>query len=338
MSGALLTFELLLRGGTLAAVIISLVGLAARWREAGPGSAMLLGFGLAAYVLVSSPATAPPAIAAVPLIIVASANPAFLWWAGMEVFEDGGRFRRLAPGLIGVTAVLGLATLHWPGAAVPRGVLAGALYLHLLWTVLAGRRGDLVDARRRWRPVAVGAAAATGVAVTVVEMAGAVPLPGVLAAQAAVLAAYAVLFAVFAVPRADMLWPRRAVRNPAAPAPSNARERALIGRLDAAMTAGIWRREGLTIGALAAELGTPEHQLRAAINGALGYRNFAAYVNDARIDAAAVALRDPEQAAQSVTQIAYGVGFSSLGPFNRAFRERIGETPTAYRERVSGRS
>ena len=72
--------------------------------------------------------------------------------------------------------------------------------------------------------------------------------------------------------------------------------------------------------AAAALVGAPEHRLRKLINGTLGHRNFADYVNGRRIEAAKVALADPEQALKSVSTIAYELGFASLGPFNRAFR------------------
>ena len=94
----------------------------------------------------------------------------------------------------------------------------------------------------------------------------------------------------------------------------------------------IWRREELSIRSLADHVVTTEHRLRRLINGELGHRNFAAFVNAARIEAAKRDLRDPNQALRSVAAIAYDLGFGSLGPFNRAFREIVGVTPTAWRQ------
>ncbi|MFY8143500.1 MAG: helix-turn-helix domain-containing protein, partial [Caulobacter sp.] len=96
-----------------------------------------------------------------------------------------------------------------------------------------------------------------------------------------------------------------------------------------------WRGEDLSIGTLAALVGAPEHRLRKLINGTLGHRNFADYVNGRRIAAAKVALADPEQALKSVSTIAYELGFASLGPFNRAFRAVTGVTPTAWRQEAT---
>nr|QQZ51854.1 helix-turn-helix transcriptional regulator [Phenylobacterium glaciei] len=47
--------------------------------------------------------------------------------------------------------------------------------------------------------------------------------------------------------------------------------------------------------------------------------------------AAQVALTDPGKARVAVSTIAFEVGFSSLAPFNRAFRDITGKTPTDWR-------
>jgi AraC-like DNA-binding protein len=109
-----------------------------------------------------------------------------------------------------------------------------------------------------------------------------------------------------------------------------------LAKLEAAMDAGeAWRREGLTIGALADEVGVPEHRLRRLINDQLGHRNFAAYVNARRIEAAKQRLRDDAHAQASVSTIAFDLGFGSLGPFNRAFKDATGVTPSEWRRQGS---
>jgi AraC-like DNA-binding protein len=108
----------------------------------------------------------------------------------------------------------------------------------------------------------------------------------------------------------------------------------LITRIHAVINAQIWREEGLTIGALAGKLAVPEHRLRRAINQGLGYRNFSSFINRARIEAACTTLIDPAQINVSVLEIAYDVGFASVGPFNRAFRAEVGHSPTEYRRMV----
>jgi AraC-like DNA-binding protein len=92
-----------------------------------------------------------------------------------------------------------------------------------------------------------------------------------------------------------------------------------------------YRREGLTIGSLSAELGVPEYRLRQLINEGLGHRNFNAFLNRYRIEEAKAALADPEQREVPVLTIAMDAGFQSVGPFNRAFRAATDLTPTEFR-------
>ena len=92
-----------------------------------------------------------------------------------------------------------------------------------------------------------------------------------------------------------------------------------------------YRQDGLTIGNLAQRLGLPEYRLRRLINQALGYRNFNSFVNRYRIAEVKAALADPGQAEVPVLTIALDAGFSSLGPFNRAFKAETGVTPSEYR-------
>lgn len=69
------------------------------------------------------------------------------------------------------------------------------------------------------------------------------------------------------------------------------------------------------------------------INQRLSYRNFNAFLNERRIADARAALADPAAARKPVLTIALEVGFGSIGPFNRAFKEALGETPTEFRRR-----
>ena len=106
----------------------------------------------------------------------------------------------------------------------------------------------------------------------------------------------------------------------------------LLRRLQRLMTVErAYRREGLTIGSLSAELGVPEYRLRQLINEGLGHRNFNSFVNGYRLAEARAALADPVQANVPILTIALDTGFQSLAPFNRAFKMTAGMTPTEYR-------
>jgi AraC-like DNA-binding protein len=109
-------------------------------------------------------------------------------------------------------------------------------------------------------------------------------------------------------------------------------EAVLLADLQRRMTAeSLYRREGLTIGALARILGTQEYLLRRVINRHLGYRNFNDFLHSYRIPEACVRLRSPADARRPVLSIALDLGYNSIGPFNRAFKARIGMTPTEFR-------
>ena len=59
--------------------------------------------------------------------------------------------------------------------------------------------------------------------------------------------------------------------------------------------------------------------------------SFTRYVLEQRLAAAHRMLRDPHLADRPITSIAYDVGFGDLSYFNRTFRRRYGDTPSAFR-------
>ena len=118
----------------------------------------------------------------------------------------------------------------------------------------------------------------------------------------------------------------------------NPQDAKLLSALERLMTVErIYRKEGLTIGMLAAKMGLPEYRLRRLINQGLGHRNFNAFVNRYRIEDAKAALADPGQDEVPILTIALDAGFQSLGPFNRAFKAEAGVTPSDYRRSVLAR-
>ena len=72
--------------------------------------------------------------------------------------------------------------------------------------------------------------------------------------------------------------------------------------------------------------------MRQLINSQLGFRNFGAFLNHFRVREARKLLADPAQKQLGIAEIAYRFGYSSLGPFNRAFKEIVGQTPTEFRK------
>jgi AraC-like DNA-binding protein len=145
---------------------------------------------------------------------------------------------------------------------------------------------------------------------------------------------------------ATAAMPRQAAEAPAAPSsvppvpvaevPADA---AWLQRLDQLMAEGrAYRDPELSVAALAAQLGLPEYRLRELINRQLGWRNFPAFVNAYRLREVEQKLADPAHAQQPILTLALEAGFGSIGPFNRAFRERHGVTPSEFRGGHAGRA
>ena len=95
----------------------------------------------------------------------------------------------------------------------------------------------------------------------------------------------------------------------------------------------LYREAGLTISMLAKKLNLPEYRLRAFIHKKLGYRNFNAMLHKYRIEDASEALADKDKPNVPVLTIALSVGYQSITPFNNAFRQLMGVTPSEYRKR-----
>lgn len=93
-----------------------------------------------------------------------------------------------------------------------------------------------------------------------------------------------------------------------------------------------YRDETLTVATFAARLDTQEYKLRRVINQGLGQRNFTKFVNGYRLTEIEAALRDPAQVKTPILTLALSAGFGSIGPFNRAFKDKHGITPRAFRQ------
>lgn len=94
---------------------------------------------------------------------------------------------------------------------------------------------------------------------------------------------------------------------------------------------GWWRDPDLSLAALARRLGTNTSHLSRALNA--GHGGFAAVL--ARLRAEAVAAALAAGAETDLLDLALDNGFGSKASFNRAFRERFGMAPSAYRQQVS---
>ncbi len=336
----LLVWEVLLRGaavGALAAIAAALLrSPSAAVRIAG----LLLCLSAASYVLNSSPTIRPIlGLISLPVHFFALGGAGCFWLFIVTVFED----RPISPLTIAPAAVLTVVGLAgWLGRQemsspvwIGHNLIEAGLAVHALVVIARSWRGDLVEARRRLRGPVLAVVTSYVLALSGFEIGEGLGLrqPWFDIAGATALAFMCGLGAVaFLRAEADLFGAAVAAAPAATAQTLNAGDRHLLARLETAMGAGeAWRREGLTIGAIAAEIGAPEHKLRRLINDHLGFRNFAAFVNARRIDAAKLRLADPAKAREPVSAIAFDLGFGSLGPFNRAFKEATGQTPTEWR-------
>ncbi|MFN3464778.1 MAG: helix-turn-helix domain-containing protein [Terricaulis sp.] len=343
MDGAA-SLELILRGAAIGALIATAAGL---WRGGKGHAARLAGvlFSLSviSYALQSS-AFAREAIGPLGPIVhfMALGGSGLFWLFIVALFDDREiSATTLAPfvglTLLGLFGWLGPRDLQ-PSIWIVHNLIEVALALHALFVIVRSWRGDLVEARRRLRGPFLAA-----VTVFVVVLAGfeigesfGIEADWYQLLGASALALFCIAGAAVFLQAQPTLF--GAAAPPASPTPSlNAGDQHTLAKLDEVMGKGeAWRREGLTIGTLAEEVGVPEHRLRRLINDNLGHRNFVAFVNAYRIGAAKQRLSDPATARTPISAIVYELGFASLGPFNRAFKEATGQTPSEWRKAQLG--
>ena len=85
---------------------------------------------------------------------------------------------------------------------------------------------------------------------------------------------------------------------------------------------------------LARKVNAPAYRVTQVITGVLGYSNFNRLINERRLRLAMSLFDDRKCDHLPVLTIALDCGFGSIGPFNRAFKDLTGMTPTAYRKQA----
>jgi AraC-like DNA-binding protein len=352
-SSGLMSIDLGCRG---AAVGLSLLiaGVLLRDRPASTGTRLsaALAIGAAAAAISSAPAfPAQWQYWSLAILALSSGTTVVFWLWARAAFDDDFVLRRWHGALW--AAIVGLQLLvvvwggRWPvvGLAVGRTLSFAYLGLALLAAAqaVATWRADLVEARRRLRLIVL---IGTSVYIAAGVFSGfsppalaSGPSMGSLASAMGLCALVGLsawnLLRAAATPQGSRLLlttgDARAIVSEGEDRP-RAVEPALLRRLERLMTVErAYRREGLTIGSLAAELGVPEYRLRLLINEGLGHRNFNAFLNRYRIEEAKAALADPGQREVPVLTIAMDAGFQSIGPFNRAFKAATDSTPSEFR-------
>jgi len=285
----------------------------------------------------------------VPFHIARNLTPGILMILSYSLFQD----RKTLPRWLVATLIMQVALELW-AALDPNGLSQHALLrtipallqlafivLALYWLVTTWR-ADLVEARRRLR---IGFLVIVSVFTFVVVLLERVIIPwdsiailyshvassalNIFVVAAAYLTTARLREAIYVDPFAEE---RKPVSHPATSSSQpEPRDPDLATVLRAFREQHVYRDNELTMASLADKLSLPEYRLRKLIHEQLGYRNFNALLHDYRIAEACRELHDPGKNHLPILTIALTVGYNSINPFNRAFREARGMTPSAFR-------
>ncbi|UTW60145.1 AraC family transcriptional regulator [Kordiimonas sp. SCSIO 12603] len=302
-----------------------------------------------------------------PILAVCLFGPTALWLFSLSMFEDDFKLKRFHYIVVGVFAALcviqyalywtfldqpplisptklhaELRGVHWLSTIISWAALLMkvAMSFHMLYSAWKGKDDDLVEARRKFRETFVMASAFISFGIVITEKwllgfghsTGAILLLGQSASIMAV-----VIYMMWHVGGIDGNWLFGEPET--SPVPEKPRrplsaDRHDLETLDALVTEGVLLEAGLTISRLADMASMPEHRLRRLINEHLDFRNFADYLNYHRIEAAKDRLAVIKDRHVPVLTVAMDLGYGSLGPFNRAFKERAGMTPSEFRKKA----
>jgi AraC-like DNA-binding protein len=308
--------------------------------------AIAMNVAIIGYVLATTASDFRPSLLRFFLSILAGSTPGLFWLFARTWFNDKARIEKWSALLIMLSVcnivVMQLSFERNDVVNVATGIIfrAGMLAFAFtgLWEAWRGRDGDLVEVRRRIRPRLVAAVGIYVIIIAIVEIAVFNYHAPIWAARSvgSSIAIITLIFcaAMFGMRQRDLFGALPKSTTSPLPHPVDS---ALTDRLLTLMRIEMPHRdEAMTISKLAALLGEQEYRLRRHINGALGHRNFASFLNGYRLSEVKAALSDPTQKEVPIITIALDAGFGSLGPFNRAFREAEGMTPSEYRARNSG--
>lgn len=334
------TIEIALRLMVIGQIVLISMVLIARGPRAVSIPMVLLQASVAAYLIKSSPLLAASVpFAKIPLYLLATAAPFFVWVCANVLFDFEKPPRWIMVTFPSVTIFMCTVTT-FTGAA-PRLLEMSSIsaslivVLHALFATMRGSLDDLSEPRRRFRLCFVFCVSLVSVFVLGMELIYVgqqeplwLPITNV--------SLIAAVFLAISLP----LVTRPADLLPDDPQPGGGKNSELSAAdcethkaLVRAMDNRAYARTGLTIRQLAEEIKTPEHQLRALINSSLGYKNFSTFLNGYRVEETCDRLRNVKEARIPILTIALDAGFASLAPFNRAFRQSIGMTPSEFRRK-----
>ena len=342
--------ETIARGGALALLALwSVILIRWHWRLPAARYAVLLCTTVACHLIAILPYPVPGPAILDELIEIGSGTTAGVFWLVSRSWFDDEDIGRWPIFLVLASAMLPVAAMYFQatGGGTAQEVIGTIWRLATfafagagIYAAWRGRADDLIELRRRIR---IGMIWSVGgyvllvnsVEIWIFQFDAPYALRSVLVIGIAVLT-FALCTAMFNL-RDDGLFGPPLLQRGDELRRDDPDADLLANRLATLMAAEKpWRDESLSVASLAARLGIPEYRLRRIVNGHLGHRNFAAYLNGFRIDEVRDALADPSQRDVPIVTIALDAGFGSLAPFNRAFRDVEGLTPTEYRTKALG--
>ena len=269
--------------------------------------------------------------------------PFLFWVLSQALFVDGFRVKKkhFAMGFVVLLIFYGVFFLKrmMPASsgafALAFGLLTQVISLTFaIWAAFiaySGRDSDLVEARIRFRKVFV---LITAVTIGITLLSEIIIFPGESPPVLEFLQKLGIAILTFFVAASALTFSDGfLIRRPEPESPVEEIDPVLHSQLNQLLAVEkIYRKEGLTIGQLADAMRSKEYKLRRLINQQLGFRNFNDFLNQHRIQEACELLLDPQQADLTILEIAYQIGYTSLGPFNSAFKRQTGLTPTQYRK------
>ncbi len=337
--------DLMARGGTLALLALWSFLLIRDHRSALPARfAVLMNAAIACHILADTNALQYDGTVLLLFFRLGqSAAPGCFWLFARVWFNDERKvgwpsfsliFATMAVQLVHLYTVSHHTEWHFPADILLRLIWVGCAMAGL-WIAWKGRADDMVESRRSlrfWFVLAIGGFVLLVSIMGLITQDAAQPNYGFVFVNLCIPILTTILCAaMFSIRREDLFASTQPCLPPEPPVDDAAQDQLAL-RLESHMQSERpYRDETMTIAKLAGQLGEQEYRLRRLINGRLGHRNFAAFLNSYRLDEVKTALVDPQQREVPILTMALDAGFGSLGPFNRAFREAEGMTPTNYR-------
>jgi AraC-like DNA-binding protein len=306
---------------------------------------------LGAFVLTSMTFVLAGSLTSFVLWRLATLAPFLLWLIAFQLFTDSGKVPVIAWAAIvyfivvrGIGNALALSNpelldnlAFYFLVQVSTQFIMLVFSVHAIYLAYQGYSTDLVEQRRRLRVIFV---VFLGILISIIVGMGFITtqinpvIPTVAYNLALFLGAFLLNLFIFRLSSEAMsLVSERVVSPRSSETNSEAQPRVepgLMGRISELMEKDrLYAQQGLTISDLADALSMQEYRLRRIINQGMQYRNFNQFLNNYRIDEASRLLND---SSMPISSIALDVGYSSLSVFNKAFKERFGMTPSAWRQ------